>query len=298
MKLWTRMTTPWSCGLLCGFFFGVCISGATKVTYWLSAPMAHAQEATKAAPSKTSAQAIAQESPPFRGLDANLFMQTSAEYRACCLQAFNLADRVISDRLKQASQPVSDKRSAVVFDLDETVLDNGRFQTKQIRDGVAFEAGRWSNWEQNGGSELDVIPGAKPFIQKLDSLGIERVYITNRNESCHAQTLEALGRLGISVPADQLLCSSEATGTNKTKRRESVEARFNVLVYIGDNLRDFDEVFRYNEQAGIDGRKKLVDERAEKFGRDWIILPNPAYGEWLKPLGRGEADANQLLPRL
>ena len=298
MKLWTRMTAPCFFGLFCGFLLGLCISGASRFTYWLSAPTAHAQEATKASPATASAQATAKESPPFRGLDANLFMQTSAEYRACCLQAFHLADKVVSDRLRQASQPVSDKRSAVVFDLDETVLDNGRFQTKQIRDGVAFDAGRWSNWEQNGGSELDVIPGAKPFILKLESVGIERVYITNRNESCHAQTLEALARLGISVPADQLLCSSEATGTNKTKRRESVETRFNVLLYVGDNLRDFDEAFRYNEQAGIDGRKKLVDERAEKFGRDWIILPNPAYGEWLKPLGRGESDVNQLLPRL
>jgi len=92
------------------------------------------------------------------------------------------------------------------------------------------------------------------------------------------------------------LCASQATWTNKTKRRESIEARFSILLYIGDNLRDFDEVFRYNEQAGNDGRKKLVDERGEKFGRDWIILPKPAYGEWLKPLSQGEADANQLLP--
>jgi len=290
LKLCNRVSTPWICGFLCG----VCVSGAAWITDRLPAPVANAQEAAK----KPAMQATPKESPLFRGLDANLFMQTSAEYRACCLQAFNLADRVVIDCLKLANQPVSDKRSAVVFDLDETVLDNGRFQTKQIRDGVAFDAGRWTNWEQNGGSELDVIPGAKPFIQKLASLGIERVYITNRNETCHAQTLEALERLGISVPPDQLLCASEATGTNKTKRRESVEARFQVLLYIGDNLRDFDEVFRYNEQTGIDGRKKLVDKRSEKFGRDWIILPNSAYGEWLKPLGRGEADANQLLPNV
>lgn len=291
MKHWNRITSPWICGFLCG----VCITGAMRITYYWSTPIANAQEATKTAP---VAQATAKEVPLHRGLDANLFMQTSAEYRACCVQAFNLADRVLSDRLKLATLPVSDKKSAVVFDLDETVLDNGRFQTKQIRDGAAFDAGRWSQWEQKGGSELDLIPGAKPFIKKLESLGIERVYITNRNETCHAQTLEALDRLGISVPPDQLLCSSEETGTNKTKRRELAESRFQVLFYVGDNLRDFDEVFRYNEQVGIDGRKKLVDERAEKFGRDWIILPNPAYGEWLKPLGRGEADANQLLPRL
>jgi 5'-nucleotidase (lipoprotein e(P4) family) len=294
MKQSTRTTAPWICGFLCG----VCIPGAAWIIQRL--PGVQAQEVKKAPPvaETHAAQGTAMETPPYRGLDANLFMQTSAEYRACCLQAYHFADRVIDDRFKLTAQNSLDKPNAVVFDLDETVLDNGRFQTKQIRDGVAFDPSRWSVWEQNGGSELDIIPGAMPFIEKLESIGVERVYITNRNETCHAQTLEALARLGLSVPPDQLLCASEATGTNKTKRRELVEARFHVLLYVGDNLRDFDEVFRYNEQAGIDGRKRLVDERREKFGRDWIILPNPAYGEWLKPLGRGEADANQLLPRL
>ena len=32
-------------------------------------------------------------SPPNRALDANLWMQISAEYRACCHQSFNLARR-------------------------------------------------------------------------------------------------------------------------------------------------------------------------------------------------------------
>ena len=45
----------------------------------------------------------------------------------------------------------------------------------------------------------------------------------------------------------------------------SIEAQFDVLLYLVDNLRDFDEVIRYSEEAGIDGRKKLVDELSKKF---------------------------------
>jgi 5'-nucleotidase (lipoprotein e(P4) family) len=282
----------WIFGFLCGIGCSCVMLSGLRVMQ----TNAIAQEAKKS----VAGAPIAKESPPYRGLDANLYMQTSAEYRACCLQAYAWAERLIAERLELGNlkkQPEKRPR-AVVFDLDETVLDNGRFQTKQIRSGNAFDSGLWTQWEQTGGDELDTIPGAVPFIRKLESLGIQRFYITNRNESCHAQTLAALERLGIPVPPDQLLCANETTGTNKTTRRATAEARFEVMLYLGDNLRDFDEAFRFSEDAGIENRKRLVDTLGGKLGREWIILPNPAYGEWLKPLGRGEADANQLLPKL
>ena len=39
---------------------------------------------------------------------------------------------------------------------------------------------------------------------------------------------------------------------------------------------------------------RSVDERRAMFGTTWVILPNPAYGEWTKPLGRGVKDAELL----
>src|SRR5689334_72137 len=44
------------------------------------------------------------EDPPLRSLDANLWMQTSAEYRACCYQAYNLARRRLIEKL--ADEPL------------------------------------------------------------------------------------------------------------------------------------------------------------------------------------------------
>ena len=275
-----------------GFCLGCAIASLGWWTTQWQGAIASAQEKKQSDVSKQ----VAKESPPYRGLDANLFMQTSAEYRACCWQAYQWADRIVIDRLK--TREASTKAPAVVFDLDETVLDNGRFQTKQIRDGNAFDAGLWTQWEQSGSDELDVVPGALRFIHQLESLGVQRFYITNRNESCRKQTMAALNRLGIAVPDDQLLLASDATGSNKTSRRQIAEEKFDVLLYVGDNLRDFDEVFRYADAQGIEGRKRAVDERSSKFGTDWILLPNPAYGEWLKPLGKGETDANQLVPKL
>jgi len=284
-----------------GFVFGVVVTSFLLPVFremdWSSVNAQDKQLAQDKQPTPTPVlSAIAKEDPPYRGLDANLYMQISAEYRACCLQTYRWADRLVAERL--AARAGAEKPASVVFDLDETVLDNGRFQTKQIREGFAFDPGRWSDWEENGTADLDAIPGAIPFIQKLQTLGIQPVYITNRNERAQSETLAALERLGIAVPTDLLLCANEATGTNKNSRRAAVESRFEVLLYIGDNLRDFDDVFRYREENGVEGRKKLADDHSAKFGSDWLILPNPAYGEWMKPLGRGIRDTDQLLPKL
>ncbi|MEK6257447.1 MAG: HAD family acid phosphatase, partial [Planctomycetota bacterium] len=81
------------------------------------------------------------ENPSGRSIDSNLYMQTAAEHRAACHQAFNLATM----RLQQKLCCVRDRRPvAVVLDLDETVLDNGAFQTAQTRAGVQWEKFRKS----------------------------------------------------------------------------------------------------------------------------------------------------------
>jgi predicted secreted acid phosphatase len=42
---------------------------------------------------------VKKEDPPNRSLDANLWMQISAEYRACCYQGYNLARRRLAEKL-------------------------------------------------------------------------------------------------------------------------------------------------------------------------------------------------------
>ena len=234
------------------------------------------------------------EEPPNRGLDANLYLQTSAEYRAACYQAYNWAAVRVEQRLK--TRVDTSKSPCVIFDLDETVLDNYNFQTEQIRQGIAFDLKRWEKWEQTGQDKIGVIPGAVEFINKLKEMGVARFYITNRNDKAREQTMSALRRHDIDVPQGQLLCADEKTGSNKTTRRQQAMDKFDVLLIIGDNLRDFDDAFRYDKTTGIDGRKQTVDSTAAKFGADWIIIPNPAYGEWTKAFTYSESDKNLLMP--
>ena len=253
---------------------------------------------------------VVREDPPNRGLDANLWMQISAEYRACCYQAYNLARWRLTDKAHHVPPGGWAKPPAVVLDLDETVLDNGAFQARLLRNGLGYDQATWDDWEQNDSAQVRLVPGAQEFIAEAKRLGVTPVYITNRSQKAELRTgtLEALKHLGIEVPGDDLLCA--ANTSDKTDRRTAVEARYTVLLYLGDNLRDFfDGDFKSTVdnlrpgpkttdpdrlRSAITARAAAVDRCEDLFGREWIILPNPAYGEWGKVLNLGGADRDRL----
>jgi len=243
---------------------------------------------------------FAREDPPFRSLDANLYMETAAEYRACCHQAYNLAADRLREKLK--ARAGGGKPPAVVLDLDETVLDNAGFQAMLTRSGLGFDARLWDRWEEKEWAKVGLIPGARDFLMTARDLGAFAVYISNRSEKNRAGTRAALDRLEIAVPDDRLLLNASETSSDKTGRREQASEKFDVLLWVGDQLRDFDEKFKYDDklksepEKGIAARKAAVDADRKKFGADWIILPNSAYGEWTKPLGKGRDDLKQLVP--
>jgi 5'-nucleotidase (lipoprotein e(P4) family) len=195
------------------------------------------------------------------------------------------------------------------LDLDETVLDNGEFQTRLIRNGLAYDQATWDDWEKNDYAQVRLVPGAKTFIDTAKRLGVAVVYITYRQQKKEFRfgTLNALELLDIEVPGDNLLCAT--TTSDKTARRAQAERRFTVLLYLGDNLRDFFEgdfksivdntkspkvTDPAKLRAAIAARAVAVDRCEDLFGREWIILPNPTYGEWGKVLGLGVADRDRL----
>ena len=246
------------------------------------------------------------EDPSDRGVDANLYMQTSAEYRAACYQAYNLATARLTTALAAARASKPDVRPAVIMDLDETVFDNAGYQSTQIRRNLAFDQRSWDRWEQDYPDEVRLVPGAKEFIVAAEGLGYTVVHVSNRKEKYRAQARRALDRLGIPVKDEHQLRLSTTT-SDKTARRREVERDYAVLLLVGDNLRDFDEEFKAAPlasktpeaiEAVIRGRKERVDAHRAAWGDRWIIIPNPAYGEWTRPLGQGRADLDRLAPSM
>lgn len=230
--------------------------------------------------------------PQERTLDANLYMQTSAEYRAVCIQTYNWATERLTQKLAHLDD--SSKPPAVVMDLDETVVDNAGFQSYLDREKLTYSEEVWEKWESGFPTEVRLIPGAKSFIERAEAMGVTVIYLSNRLAKHKEVTIKAINHVGLSTEGiDQRLLLKEDS-SNKSKRRAQAAENYRIVMLVGDNLRDFSEDFGtpqkdfkdpVNGDIAMRQRWSAVDRHAYKFGGDWIVLPNPVYGEWQKLLG-------------
>ncbi|HMO36076.1 MAG TPA: HAD family acid phosphatase, partial [Gemmatales bacterium] len=150
--------------------------------------------------------------PPYRGLDANLYM-ISAEYRAICYQTFAWSRQLLETKLAQ-TQP-GGKPFAVVADLDETLLDNSGFQTMQVRRNIAFDKSLWDVWQKEYGREVRLVPGAAEFVRDVRALHVDLVYVSNRDETYRAETRQLLADLGIGITHEnQLKLATDTSNKN------------------------------------------------------------------------------------
>jgi 5'-nucleotidase (lipoprotein e(P4) family) len=165
-------------------------------------------------PTPVAPKAFQTVSPANRNLDSSLYMQTAAEYRASCYQAYNLA----TARLKEAfDKRKAEKPPAVVMDLDETVFDNSAFQALLVRSGLAWDPRLWEAWERDNSDKITLIPGAKEFVVEARRLGVSVIFVSNRDEEFKKQTEEALKRLSIPVDNNSLLkLKPKNAGDDKT----------------------------------------------------------------------------------
>lgn len=241
-----------------------------------------------------------QSNPQQPLMQANLYMQNSAEYRALCIQTYAWSESLLRVKSRAAKATMErahqNKPLAVVMDLDETVVDNSAFQSYLDRESKEYSEADWHRYEQTPG-DVGLVPGALEFIRSAEAMGVQPVYISNRWTKNQTHTIEALRRLGINVNGieHRLLLREEGKSSNKDERRAVAEKLYHVLMYFGDNLRDFSEAFVAPSapatdyaalQKGVATRKAAVDKYASKFGSEWIVLPNPVYGEFDKLKGQ------------
>ena len=203
-------------------------------------------------------------------LFATAFQQRAAEYKALCYQAFNFARL----RLEQIPQVQGSKPGAIITDIDETVLDNSAYEASQVLQGKDYESATWKEWTAKG--IADTVPGAPHFLRYAASRGIEIFYITNRDENERQGTLQNLKRYNLPNADNNHLILRQGI-SSKEGRRKEIEARFNVLLLLGDNLADFTDLF---DKPAIADRDERVKQLAGVFGQRFILLPNPVYGDW------------------
>jgi len=218
------------------------------------------------------------QSPARDYTNAVLWQQTSGEYRALCFQAYNFARLSLKEALWADT---SKKPNCVIVDIDETVLDNSPFQGHEIKKGLSYNAADWTEWTNL--SKADTVPGALAFLKFAATKNIEIFYLSNRDERDHDATLKNLQAFGFPYADEAHLLVSKGT-SNKEPRRQKIAETHDVLMLCGDNLSDFSNVF-YRENKNTTAQ---VDAKQSLFGVKFIVLPNPMYGDWEKPLYKGE----------
>lgn len=230
-------------------------------------------------------------------LDATLYLQTAAEYDAITLQTFRMARDLAEEGMHDPGWSALDgdvgaeRPTAVIVDVDETMLDNSAYQARLILDDASYESESWKAWVEEAVAEP--VPGAVEFAQWAASNGITVFYVTNRRADEEAATRRNLRAVGFPVreDIDTVLTRGEREewGSDKTTRRAHVAGTFRVLLLIGDDFGDF--VPRTWTDVG--SRDEMVQANRDRWGRQWLVIPNPTYGSWMNALLEGsEAESS------
>jgi 5'-nucleotidase (lipoprotein e(P4) family) len=203
---------------------------------------------------------------------SSLFQQKAAEYKALCIQAYNIA----RFRLDEALQQPSSKPRAVITDIDETFLDNSPYAVHRALQGKDYDAASWQEWTDKG--EADTLSGALSFFNYAASKNVEVFYITNRKEAERKGTLQNLQRYHFPFADEKHLVLRQAgASSSKEQRRLQLASSFDIVLLLGDNLADFSALF--DAKSG-EQRSANVQMLSAEFGKKFIVLPNANYGGW------------------
>ncbi|WP_034259321.1 5'-nucleotidase, lipoprotein e(P4) family [Aequorivita capsosiphonis] len=222
---------------------------------------------------ESSSSGIAAKNIEEYAIQGVLWQQTSGEYKALCYQAFNIAKLQLGKEL--SNHATSDKPLAIVTDLDETLIDNSPYSAKQAKIGEGFLAENWIAWGNLEAAEA--VPGALEFLNFAHQNGVAIFYISDRYNNQLQSTINNLKKLNF-PNADNEHIMLKQKGQNKEKRRLKVAQNYKAVLFLGDNLSDFSNIF---DHQTLESRNALTDKERAEFGKKFIVLPNPMYGAWL-----------------
>ena len=235
----------------------------------------------------STSAARAQEVAPNDLLLALLWSQRSVEYRANAITVFALArirlDEALADKNWTAA-PGEQKGdyqnlpTAVVLDIDETLLDNSLYQAWMMKNNQTFSTKTWNQFCADQVSTA--IPGAVEFTKYADAKGVKVFYLTNRAVDIEKETRANMEKLGFPMGGnvDTFLMQNERPdwGSAKSTRRAVVAKDYRILLSIGDNFGDFDD----RSRGSLADRAKAFDSDMAYWGKQWLMIANPTYGSF------------------
>lgn len=257
-----------------------------------------------------SSASVLSAEPPVIGreqVNATLWMQRAAEYRMSTLQVYRLATERLATTIAAPGSAALEQQSvdpqrlvalptAIVVDLDETVLDNSFYQARRALSGGEYDEPSWQEWMRE--SSAPAIAGAVEFLQAASRAGHKIFYVTNREcrtidavsgDPCPARTatlrnLQALKLPNAAEPGALSLRRErpEWESSDKTVRRKWIAETHRIVALVGDDLRDFVDRSIYDARA---------QELAPLLGTRWFIVPNSMYGSWERAITGGACTA-------
>ncbi len=218
-------------------------------------------------------------------LNAILWMQTSGEFKGLCYQAYNTAklmlDRALADKnwcadlVQQEENNYQDLPPAVILDIDETVLDNTIFQGSLILENKPYSGRSWNQWCKE--ARATALAGAAEFCNYAIQKGVAVYYVTNRWDSVKDVTEKNLVAQGFPLEEGKAEVYPKVKERTKGGRRAKVAQNHRIVLLVGDNNCDFSMLFN---DTTVEERDKATEQYATYWGTKWILLPNPAYGDW------------------
>ena len=191
------------------------------------------------------------------------WLTNSSEYVAICQQTYINALSSMQSVLLNTTNPI------IIMDLDETVLDNSKYQIDLFLNNTQYNE---ISWDQFVNKEIsDLVPGAKNFITEYKKYTNARIiYISNRSHATLEATKNNMKKLGIYFENDIFLLRKDKEDTKVVRRNEvfngsnrmSQHGSQKVLAYFGDAMGDFPKDTKY------------------EFSNNKFIFPNPMYGKW------------------
>jgi len=182
----------------------------------------------------------------------------SSEYEKLCRQIYSQA-------IDDVAKIFVDGNSAIIMDLDETVLDNSKYQIELYDKGESFSMESWADWVLR--YEANLVPGAKEFFDYIRKMNIQIIFISNRMNKRLASTIKNMKKIGIYNEKDIYLLRLDKQDKKYIRRDEvytgTGRMKFhgpkNIVAYFGDAMGDFPE--------------------DQNLGKQYIF-PNPMYGKW------------------
>jgi 5'-nucleotidase (lipoprotein e(P4) family) len=228
-----------------------------------------------------------------RIIENNLMMamawkQTAAEFRALYHQGFNIARMRVEIALAQKqddSLPL-----AIISDVDETLLLANDYWGYLITQGQDFfDDASWDRWIEENRAVAS--PGALEFLNFCVSNSVEIFYVTNRDqgETTVQLAIENLTAVGFPL-VDTAHMRVLRESSNKELVQQQIREDYEVVALLGDNLNDF---ARRYYSTDVDQRMSLMEQDKDRYGRDYILFPNPTDGHWIRAIfGESEPAAS------